>query len=291
MESRSDQSLLIVIVGETASGKSALAVELAQMFGGEIIAADSRTVYQGLDIVTAKPTLDERTIVPHHLLDVVSPDRSFSAAEFKVLASQAIQEIARRRRVPILVGGTGLYVDAVIYDFEFLEKADPVKRKALQKLSVEELQDILQGQGIPLPQNERNPRHLIRAIETGGKTGGHGELRANTLVIGLTIDRGELEQRIRQRVDAMVDAGLLDEIRAAAGKFGWNAPGLQAPGFKAFKKYLEGEVSLYEAKEILVHQHLQLAKRQRTWFKRNKDIHWICKKDEAVDLITTFLNK
>ncbi len=282
---------MIVIVGETGSGKSALAIELAQMFGGEIIAADSRTVYEGLDIITAKPTANEQAAVPHHLIDIVSPERSFSAAEFKTLANQTMEAIVSHGRLPMLVGGTGLYVDAVIYDFNFQEKADPTRREALQKLSIEELQRILQEQGIPLPHNERNPRHLIRAIETGGQAGGRRELRPNTLVLGLLVDRNELERKIRRRVDAMVGTGLLEEIRGAVDVFGWDAPGLQSPGFKAFRRYFDGEVPLDEAKEILIHEHLQLAKRQRTWFRRSKDIHWICKKDEAVDLITTFLNK
>src|SRR5687767_9562509 len=119
MESKSDQFPLIVIVGETASGKSALAIEMAQMFGGEIIAADSRTVYRGLDIVTAKPTADEQAAVRHHLLDMVTPDQPFSAAKFQSTANQSIGDIASRKHLPFLVGGTGLYVDAVIYDFEF----------------------------------------------------------------------------------------------------------------------------------------------------------------------------
>lgn len=291
MESQSDQPPLIVIVGETASGKSALALELAQLFNGEIIAADSRTIYQGLDVVTAKPTPAERALVSHHLLDVVTPDRSFSAAEFKAAANQAIHDIAGRGRLPFLVGGTGLYVDGVIYNFEFQDKADPVRRANLQQMPVEQLQDILNQRGIPLPQNERNPRHLIRAIETGGQVGVRHELRPNTVVIGMTIGRDELRKKIVQRVDAMVESGLLNELRQAAQKYGWDAPGLQAPGFKAFKKYCDGEMSLYEAKELFVRNDLQLAKRQRTWFRRNKDIHWLCKKEEAVDLITTFLNK
>lgn len=291
MGSQSDQPPLIVIVGETGSGKSALAIDLAQIFDGEIIAADSRTIYRGLDIVTAKPTSAELNLVQHHLLDVVNPNQTFSAAEFKLAATKVLQEIAVRGRVAFLVGGTGLYVDAVIYNFEFKEKADSAKRRALQALSIKELQAILLKQGIPLPHNALNPRHLIRAIETGGRRGVRSELRPNTLVIGLAVDREELKRRILRRVDDMIAAGLIDEIDRAAREFGWNAPGLQTPGFKAFKSYLDGDLTMTEAKELFVREHLRLAKRQRTWFRRNQDIHWISKKEEAVDLITTFLNK
>lgn len=291
MGSTSDKPPLIVIVGETGSGKSALANELAQIFSGEIIAADSRTIYEGLDIITAKPTITDRELVPHHLLDVIRPNQAFSAAEFKLAACRAIAEIAGRGHLPFLVGGTGLYVDAVIYDFMFKEKADPARRDTLRALTIQELQNMLLSEGIPLPQNERNPRHLIRALETGGETGSRGELRFNTLVIGLTIERNELRRRIAHRVDVMVGAGLIDEVEQAAQEFGWDAPGLQTPGFKLFKNVIDGVLTIDEAKELFVRDHLQLAKRQRTWFRRNRDIKWISKEEEAVDLITTFLNK
>lgn len=291
MDPQSDQPPLIVIVGETGSGKSALAIELAQILDGEIIAADSRTVYKNLDIVTAKPSESERAGIPHHLLDVVSPDQIFSAAQFKLNAENAIRSIVSKGNLPFLVGGTGLYVDAVIYDFEFQDKADPEKRRALQELSVVELTDELHRRAIPMPKNERNPRHLIRALETGGQPAVRHELRSNTLVIGLAVDRDELREKIVRRVDAMVEAGVIEEIKRAVHDFGWSAPGLQTPGFRAFRDYLSGDLTLDQTKELFVRDHLQLAKRQRTWFRRNHDIRWISKKEEAVDLITTFLNK
>jgi len=281
----------VVLVGETASGKTALAIELAKQFNGEIIAADSRTVYKHLDIGTAKPTIEDMRGVPHHLIDVVEPDAAFSAADFKRRVQDAIQDIAKRGRLPILVGGTGLYIDSVIYDFEFRKPGDPKLRERLGKLSVEELQQILIGKGIPLPENERNPRYLIRAIETEGELVTPKELRANTLVMGLKIEREILRQKLTKRVDTMVELGFIDEAKNAAKAYGWEAPGLQSTGYKAFRGYLDGQDSLEHAKELFVRNDWQLAKRQRTWFKRNKSIHWICKKEEAVDLITTFLNK
>lgn len=291
MEPKSDTAPLVVIVGETGSGKSALGMYLAKKFGGEIIAADSRTVYAGMDIGTAKPMEQELLEVPHHLIDVVDPSQEFTAADFKKLAGKAITEISSRNHLPIMVGGTGLYVDAVIYDFAFRGGANPELREELQGLSVEDLQARLIAQGIPLPANERNPRHLVRALETKGEPATKKPLRKDTLLIGLMTEREVLRQRIEHRVGVMMAAGLLNEVKALEEEYGWDASGLQSPGYKTFREYLEGRATLEEAREQLIREHMQLAKRQRTWFKRNKSIHWICKKEESVDVVTTFLNK
>ncbi|HEU4914104.1 MAG TPA: tRNA (adenosine(37)-N6)-dimethylallyltransferase MiaA [Candidatus Saccharimonadales bacterium] len=291
MESKPDPTPLIVIVGETASGKTALSIELAKLCKGEIIAADSRTIYRGLTIGTAKPTPQEMDGVPHHLLDVVSPDQYFSAADFKRLANEAIHEIFSRGRVPFIVGGTGLYVDSVIYDFTFRQPGNPGIREQLEGLSVEALQQILIKKGIDLPENARNPRHLIRRIETGGEEHARRPLRANTLILGLSIERDVLRERLEKRVQLMLGQGLVQEVKALAERYGWDAPGMQSPGYRTFRKYLEGECTLEDTCTLLVREHMHLAKRQRTWFKRNKDIHYISKKEEAVDLVTSFLNK
>ncbi len=285
-----DTPPLVAIVGETASGKSSLAMELALQFNGEIICADSRTIYKGMDIGTAKPSAEERAAVPHHLLDVIDPSQSFSAAEFKTRAMAAVTDIASRGKVPFLVGGTGLYIDSVLYDFAFRPPADPALRAILSTESVETLQEIVRARGIPMPENNRNPRHLVRAIETGGEQSSRSSLRPNTLILGLAIDRERLITNVALRVGAMIDAGFIDEVRTLAAMYGWDAPGLQAPGYQDFRPYIAGTCSLEEAKAAFVHKHLQLAKRQRTWFRRNADIRHICKKEEAVDLITTLLN-
>ncbi len=292
MESRSDNPPLIAIVGETASGKSALALELAQMFNGEVIAADSRTVYAGLDIGTAKPTAEEQRAVRHHLLDVVTPDQSFSAAEFKSQASEAIADIAARGKVPFLVGGTGLYVDAVLYNFSFRGgPPGPALRKKLQSLSVDELQALILEKNLATPNNSQNPRHLIRALEANGLPDERQPLRPNTLIIGLEVERDILRATITRRVERMIEQGFIDEAKAAFTRYDPDVPGLQGTGYKAFRSYLDSHIDLETAKQQFVQNDMRLAKRQRTWFRRNADIKWICKKAEAVDLITTFLNK
>src|ERR1700758_1680789 len=156
---------LVVIVGPTASGKTKLAVELAEKFGGEIICADSRTVYRGMNIGTAKPTEEERRRVPHWGLDLVDPDQRFTAADFKSYAEQKISEIRARGRMPFLVGGTGLYIDGVIFDYRFGTAPDEKLRAQLEKMSLEELHEYCAKNNIMLPENDKNKRYVIRAIE------------------------------------------------------------------------------------------------------------------------------
>lgn len=290
MEPVADDSPLVVVLGPTASGKSALAMELARRFDGEIIAADSRTVYKGMDIATAKPTAADQREVPHHLIDVVTPGDPFSVADFQRLANRAVVEISERGRLPILVGGSGLYIDAVIYDFSFRQPANPELRRQLEELSVEELQQLLEERGIALPHNQRNPRHLIRSLETSGALPQRGPLRPRTLVIGLNPGPDVLRQKITQRIDAMVEEGLIEEARQLSARYGWDTPALQAPGYKAFRPYLAGAVSLDHAKQLFVQYDTQYAKRQQTWFKRNRDVQWISNLADAVALVTTLLN-
>jgi tRNA dimethylallyltransferase len=280
---------VIAIVGETASGKSALAMQLAERFNGEIICADSRTVYKGMDIGTAKPSHADQTKIPHHLIDVVLPNEPFNAADFKRLAVAAIDEIHDRNRLPILVGGTGLYVDSVLYDFEFRAPADPTLRAKLQKMTVLELQQALAEKGIPLPHNDKNPRHLVRSLETEGKVPERQPLRGNTLIIGLEIEREQLKKRVQKRIDVMLTAGLLEEVEKLADEYGWETPALQATSYRAFRPYFEQESDLEVAKQRFIWNDLSLAKRQRTWFKRNKDIQWVSDVEQADVLVQKLL--
>lgn len=281
---------LVVIVGQTASGKTALALALAKQFNGEIIAADSRTIYKGMDIGTAKPSRAEMDSISHHLINIIEPHERFSAAEFQRLAKIAIREIHSRGKLPILVGGTGLYVDAILYDFNFRSPANLDLRTHLSDLSVNELRGLVQERELTLPQNEYNPRHLIRTLETNGQISVRQPLRPNTLVLGLSVDKDILDTRIAQRVDRMVRDGFEQEVRRLTDAFGWDAPGLQAPGYRAFRGYIEGRTTLEEAKQQFIQNDRQYAKRQKTWFKRDTNIIWISNSAKAVDLITSFLN-
>jgi len=287
---------LLVIVGQTATGKSALALDLAERLGGEIICADSRTVYKEMTIGTAKPSAADQARVPHWGLDLVSPSERFTVADFKTYANRAIRDIQSRGKLPIMVGGSGLYIDAVLYDFQLRPVAEPALRAELEALSVDQLQARLAALGLPLPENARNPRYLMRAIETADApagTGARSMLRSNTTILGLELDRDILAERITARVEQMVADGLVAEITQLASKYGWDVQALQAPGFRAFRKYIEGAETLDEAKAEFVRNDRALAKRQRTWFRRNKSIHWLVTEDklaEAVDIATTLLD-
>lgn len=282
---------MIAVVGQTASGKTALAIEIAKKYDGEIICADSRTVYKGMNISTAKPTDRERGEIPHHLLDVVNPNEPFSAAQFKALADDAIRDISSRNKLPILVGGSGLFVDGVLYDFSFEDAPNPVLRSELQDKTIYELQTLIRERELPMPENTKNPRHLIRAIERGGKTGDKKLLSPDTLIIGLQIPKDNLEKSIAGRLDAMLRDGLVSEIEQLTSRYGWDLQAFQTPEFKAIKKYVQNEIDVTETKELVIRGDLQLAKRQLTWFKRNPDITWAPNSKAALQLASRFMSK
>jgi tRNA dimethylallyltransferase len=266
---------LLIIVGETASGKTALSLKLAREFNGEIICADSWTVRREADIGTAKPTKEERALVPHHLLDIVAPDEDFTAAVFKRLANQAIADISNKGKLPIMVGGTGLYVDGVIYDYGFLPAGDRTDREGLNQLSVPELLRKIANLKIKTGDVDiRNKRRLIRLIETGGARPTSQKMRGHTLIIGLKTDRAVLEKRIVKRADDMLAAGLEDEVRGLAERYGWNCEALKGVGYAQWRGYFSGTQNLAETRQKIIKANLDLAKRQRTWFKRNKSIQW-----------------
>lgn len=277
-------SRLLVIVGETASGKSALAIELALKFDGEIICADSRTIYKGMDIGTAKPSSAEQAKIRHHLLDVVEPDQKFSVADFKSQAEAAINDISSRGKLPIVVGGSGLYVDSVIYDFKFSDLVPPADRALLETKSIEQLQQMLVQKNIALPENNRNKRYLIRTLETGGTRSGDRTLRLNTLVVGISHKSEELHQRITTRIDDMFTAGLEVEVRVLAEEYGWDNEAMKSVGYREFAEYFATQQSLEETKARIIHSTLKLAKKQRTWFKRSSDIHWVTDSISALAL-------
>jgi tRNA dimethylallyltransferase len=285
-------SPLIVIVGETASGKSALGLELAQRFNGELICADSWTVYEGFDIGAAKPSDAEQMLVPHHLLDVAEPREGFSAVRFKELALEKIVEITARGRIPMMVGGTGLYVDSVLYDYGFLSAPSPELRAELNAMSLEQLLERASNAGFDMTDiDRRNKRRVIRLIENDGLKPTRHDMRANTLLLGLRTPREVLLERVTARVDTMLAAGLESEVKVLAERYGWEVEPMKGIGYREWQEYFMGSQSLLETRARIIKSTMDLAKRQRTWFKRNSGIHWLDDRSNAVELITTFLNK
>lgn len=264
---------LLAIVGPTASGKTSLALDIAEAFNGEIIAVDSRTIYKGLDIGTAKPTKEQQARVRHWGLDLIDPGEAYSAAQFKDYANAAIANIQSRGKLPILVGGTGLYMDGVLYDFSFAEP-DAALRKKLGAKSAEQLRAMIIKQGIPMPKNEQNKLHLITAIERKGQTTERKPLRDGAVIVGLNPDRTALRRVVKIRAEQMIDEGVLGEIKRMSNNYGWDAPGMTGGIYRAMRPVIEGSMSEAEGLKQFVASDMQLAKRQMTWLKRNPDINW-----------------
>ena len=202
---------LIVILGPTASGKSAVGLELARQIGGEIICADSRTVYRHMNIGTAKPSTEEQAEIRHWCLDLINPDQAFSVADFKAEAEQAIADIRSRDKYPIMIGGSGLYIDSVIFDFQLQSKADPKLRQVLEQLTTEQLQDYCKKHNYGLPENKYNRRHLIRRIETKGTDVKNIQIIDNLILVGIDVEKTTLQNRIAKRIEQMLEQGLIEE--------------------------------------------------------------------------------
>jgi tRNA dimethylallyltransferase len=270
--------MMIAIVGTTASGKTDLAIELARQFDGEIICADSRTIYRGMDIGTAKPTAEERAAVPHHLLDVVEPGERLNAAEFKHLAEVAERDILSRGHLPMLVGGSGMYADAVLYDYQFPGGSNAGVREALEELDDETLDRRLAAEDPQVYQTVdlKNRRRVIRALETAGQgRGRRTTVRDDILVLGLMLNKEIVQKRVEQRVKKMLEKGFIDEVRTVGERYGWDCPALEVIGYKAFKEVCLGTKSVAEATADFVRGDMALYKKQVTWFKRNPEIHWL----------------
>lgn len=283
---------LIVIVGPTASGKTDTAISLAQAVNGEVICADSRTVYKKLDIGTAKPSDYERRQVPHWGLDLVEPDERFTAAQFQWYAQQKIAEIRARSRIPILVGGSGLYIDGVIYDYQFGPEAQVDLRNELEQKSIIELQDYCINNNIELPKNERNKRHLVRAIEQKGVNHKRNCTIIDTsLIVGITTDRVSLQQRIETRMHTMFAQGVVDEATSAAKTYGWDAPGLTGSIYQIIRKMISNSLQMDIVESMIITRDMQLAKRQMTWFRRNPSIKWHADKIELLEQCQKFINQ
>ncbi len=283
---------LIAVVGETASGKSAVAMEIARRFNGEIICADSWTVYKGFDIGSAKPTKADQAKVRHHLLDITEANQGFNAALFKRFALDAINDVHKRYKLPVLVGGTGLYVDSVLYDYSFLPTVGAQERAMRNEKQLEELIEEAKSSNIDLTGIDiRNKRRVIRALETNGLRPSNTKLRPNSLIVGIGLSRETLLQRISNRFDSMLEQGLEQEVKLLQQKYGWDAEPMKGIGYKEWQLYFNGLKTIEDVRQQIIAASMQLAKRQRTWLKRNNSIQWVSNPKDAVDLATTFLNK
>lgn len=230
----------IVILGPTGSGKTGIAIKIAKEIGGEIISADSRAIYRGMDIGTAKPTIEEMDGIPHYGLDLVEPNERFTVADWKSYAEAKIKDIRKRGKIPMVVGGTGLYIDALIYDYQF-----------------------------------RGPTgHKIGDIEQKSCSD-RTEVKGNFLIIGVKWPTEELRTRLKQRIDQMFRKELYDEVKKLVQKYGWDNGAMKSDIYEYAWEFLQGKMTLEEAKERCFYEDYHLAKRQLTWFKRNQNIVWL----------------
>lgn len=270
------ESPLIVIVGPTASGKTALAIQLAEELDGEIICADSRTIYKGMDIGTAKPSKEEQHRIPHWGVDLVDPDDPFSVADFKDYAEAKIAEIRARGKIPFLVGGSGLYVDAVIFDYQFGGQADVEWRGELEKMSLSDLHDYCEKNNIMLPENTRNKRYVIRAIERNGQILQRRLQPISTsIIVGIATEKQILRQRIAARSEQIFADGVVEEAITLGKKYSWEHESMTGNIYPLIHSYLESKYSLDEIKELFTTLDWRLAKRQLTWFRRNPYVVWV----------------
>jgi tRNA dimethylallyltransferase len=286
-------SKLVVVVGPTASGKSELAMNLAREFEGEIICADSRTVYRGMDIGTAKPSKLDQQEIPHHLLDVVDPNQDFSVGEFKARAIQAIEDISSRGRLPIMVGGSGLYIDSVLFDYQF--PAGPIDVSLRRELEAKPLGELVEqlkhvDEVAAKTVDLRNPRRVMRAIEMAGKTKSRAHLlRPETLVIGMSLNKEVIQNRIEKRSKLMLQQGVIEEAKRLSTTYGWRPESMTGPAYKAARSIIEGEEDEAGWYEANLKAEMALVKKQMTWFRRNSYIQWIEDSAQARQLVKSFL--
>jgi len=292
---------IMAIVGPTASGKSDLAIKLAQKFDGEIISADSRQVYRGMDIGTGKVSKKEQRLAPHHLLDIANPKNIFTVAQFQKLAQQAIKDILKRNKLPILVGGTGQYIDTLIHNFNLPEVPPDYKLRAkLEKQTTEQLFKRLQKLDPQRAQNidQHNPRRLIRALEIISSIGKVPPLNTSPVspntkynVLWLGLNPKDLQKRITRRLIQRFHQGMIAEVKKLR-KSGVSWKRLYDLGleYRWISLYLQDKITLQEMKDNLYRAIVQYSKRQMTWFKRNKEIHWLKTLNQAISLTTNFLD-
>ena len=283
---------IIVICGPTASGKTALSINLAKKIDGQIISADSMQIYKDMTIGTAKPTKQEMDGIKHYLIDCVSPSIRYSVADFKKDATEAIEEILRNKKNPIIVGGTGLYIDSLVYGINYVEtETDLEYRKYLENLIQEKGLDYVYNLAKQIdskamekisPNDQKRICRVMEIYKATGKTKSQidAESRAkeipyNFKIFAISMDRDKLYDRINKRVDIMINDGLIDEVKNLIEKYSDMPTALQGLGYKEIVKYLNGDYSKEDAIEKIKQESRRYAKRQLTWFRRNKEIIWL----------------
>jgi len=288
----SDKPKLLVLVGPTAIGKTKISIEISKLYHCEIISGDSMQVYCGMDIGTAKISKTEQQGIPHHLINIMQPDEAFSAAAFQAKSAQLIREIQARNHLPFVVGGTGLYIESLVYGFEFSPTGSDEQFRQQQAAYLEQFGEIALHQQLQLVDpasaarlHPKDTRRIIRALEILHVTG--TTLSANLAeqtkqtpydlcMIGLTMDRAMLYKRIEQRIDQMLHQGLVAEVSHLLSK-GYTPQhiAMQGLGYKEFIPYIQGECELEAAVTLLKRDTRHYAKRQLSWFRHMKDIHWV----------------
>ena len=283
---------VIVICGPTASGKTALSIELAKKINGEIVSADSMQIYKEMDIGSAKPTKEEMQGIKHYLIDFVNPDKRYSVANYKKDAKEKIKEILDKNKIPIIVGGTGLYIDSLIYEIDYsLVNLDEEYRKKLEKIAKEEGLEKLYNKACEIDKvamekiSPNDQKRIIRVLEIyhdTGKTKTQQEIESRKKeveydyhVFAITMDREVLYQRINKRVDIMIEKGLIKEVEHMLNKYKEFPTAMQGLGYKETKEYLENKITKEEMIEKIKMETRRYAKRQLTWFKKNKDTIWL----------------
>ncbi len=297
---------VIVIGGPTASGKTSLSIELAKKINGEIISSDSMQIYKDMTIGTAKPTVEEMDGIPHHLLDFVSPDERYSVADFKRDAESAIEEILSKKKNPIVVGGTGLYIDSLVYGIEYpdIELDDEYRKKLMQeadtgeglinlynkakKIDPEAIQKIS-------PNDKKRITRILEVYNATGKTKTELEkisrmngVKYDYKVFAINMDREKLYDRINLRVDIMLEQGLIDEVENLVKKYSNFPTAMQGLGYKEVVEFLNKEISKEEMIDKIKQESRRYAKRQLTWFRKNKEIIWLdglADRQKNIDLI------
>ena len=290
---------IIIILGPTGSGKSSLAVELAKEFSGAIISADSRQVYKGLDIGTAKITKKEMQGVPHYMLDIVKPNQEFTLVNFQEKVFKIIEELNKKNTLPFLVGGTGLYIQAIVDNLQIPEgKPDKELRAELEMLTNNQLMAKLKKlDPVSLESiDTENRRRLIRALEVAMQTGQSfvgqqkkSQPKVRALQLGLNPPREKLIKNINTRVDKMIEKGLVLEVTKLIKNYGPDPIAMSGIGYREIIQHLNGEMTLDQAKERIKISTRQYAKRQMTWFKRDNRIKWVQNSTQARQIISKFI--